>query len=337
MSANGISSSSNTKSQRQIAKLTYSQAKRKGQLINEANSAWTTDGVDNDQAGWYRARNVYDINALSLKYSDNSLGNNAETYNPLLPRRPWLTGGTAPVSVETAVTEATLDRLQTNYDAEDNVYLKPAGLASGGTITQWLDQSVFAHNLNSGGSARPTWHENVKNSLGVLRFDGVNDCLNINPVAWLNSIPQATFFIVCKPNATTGQSAMGSDNGDIRIFSDAGAWKVGMAGVTAGQASGTDANISAGNWYYMSVVYNGAGATDADKLRFKVNGNWITLSLSGTVGATTNASNTEFAVGCFNNTMFFDGDISEVLIFDTLLIDPEVSSIETYLSNKWAI
>lgn len=316
-----------TKEDQQVMTLEIAQLKRRG-----GNAA-------DDTAPYFRTYNTYDINALSLKYAGNDLGNNAETYDPLQLRRPWLTGGAgaAPETVEEAVPQATLDRLQTNYDASVNTYIKPPGLASGGTITQWLDQSVFAHNLNSGGSARPTWHSNVKNSLGALRFDGTNDCLNINPVAWLNSISQATFFIVCKPTATTGDSVMGSDQGDLRIFSDTGAWKVGMAGVTAGQASGTSANISAGSWYYMSVIYDGTASTNADKLKFKVNGTSITLTYSGTVGATTNSGNTEFAVGCYDGTQFFAGDISEVLVFDTLLITPEVNSIESYLSNKWAI
>lgn len=335
MAANGISTLAN-KELKQLAKLDYSQAKRKGQIITEGGGTWSTDGIDNDSVNWYRENNTYDRLALSQHYLGDGLVDDSITYNPLLPRRPWIVGAVAP-SVETAVSTATLDRLQTNYDAEDNLYIKPASLSSGGTITQWLDQSVFAHNLNSGGSARPTWHENVKNSLGVLRFDGVNDCLNINPVAWLNSIPQATFFIVCKPNATTGNSVMGSDNGDLRIFSDAGAWKVGMAGVTAEQNAVTSANITATNWYYLSVRFDGTGATDADRLQFKVNGTNVPLTYSGTVGTTTNSSNTKFEVGCYNGTEFFDGDISEVLVFDTLLIAPEVDSVETYLSSKWGI
>lgn len=317
-----------TKEQRQVRKLEIAQLKRRG-------------GPDADTgANFYREFNTYDINALSLKYAGEVRGNDAETYNPLLPRRPWITGGAGaiPDTVEEAVAEATLERLQTNYDASTNTYIKPASLSSGGTITQWLDQSVFAHNLNSGGSARPIWVDNVKNSLGVLRFDGVNDCLNINPVAWLNSVPQATFFVVCKPTATTGDNAMGSDQGDLRIYSDTGKWKVGMAGVTAGETGlDTNANITANNWYYMSVIYNGTAGTDADRLKFRVNGQAITLSYSGTVGATTNSANTKFEVGCYNGTQFFAGDISEVLVFDTLLITPEVNGIESYLSAKWGI
>lgn len=337
MAKNGISGLT-TKQLRQVAKLNYSQAKRKGQTITEGSGTWSTNSVDDNTKVAYRSSNTYDINALSLKYNVNALADDSVTYNPLLPKRPWISGGPAPTTVEDAVAEATLDRLQTNYDAEDNLYIKPASLASGGTITQWLDQSVFAHNLNGTGSSRPAWYSGVKNGLGAIRFDGTNDCLDINPVAWLNSLSQATFFIVCKPTATTGDSAMGSDQGDLRIFSDTGAWKVGMAGVTAGQASGTAANITATNWYYMSVIYDGTAATNADRLKFKVNGTDITLSYSGTVGTTTSGSNTRFAVGCNGaSAEYFAGDVGEVLVFDTLLITPEVNSIESYLSTKWDI
>lgn len=335
MSANGISRLS-TKEARQLAKLEYSQAKRKGQVITEGSGTWSTDGVDNDTVNWYRANNEYDVDALSLKYSGDTLADDSVTYNPLLPRRPWISGAAAE-SVETAVSTATFNSIQTNYDAATNTFIKPAGLSSGGTITQWLDQSVYAHNLNSGGSARPIWVDSVKNGNGVLRFDGVNDCLTINPVSWLNGMQKATFFVLVKPTTTTGTTVMGSDQGDLRIFTDSGAWKVQHAGATAQQDSVTTANITANNWYYLTVRFDGTQTLDADKLSFRVNGVNIPLTYSGSVGATTSSLNTEFAVGCYSGAEFFSGDIGELLVFAEALIAPEVTGIETYLADKWDI
>lgn len=334
MAANGISTLAD-KQARQVAKLDIAEAKRQGKVVDINGNI--TGAVDNTKP-YFRVWNILDINALSAVYNVNT-STDAGTYNPLQPHRPWLTSteAVAPETVEEAIPQATYDQIITNYDAATNTYIKPPGTTSGGSITQWLDQSVFAHNLNSGGSARPTWHDAVQNGKGAIRFDGINDELNINPVSWLNSMSEATFFVVAKPNSTTGETLMGSDQNDLRIYSDAGSWKVGCSGATAQQASGTDADITATNWYYMTVCFDGAGATDADRLRFKVNGTQITLSFTGSVGTTTNASNTEFVVGGYNGAEFFDGDVGELIIFDIKLIDPEIASVENYLKTRWGI
>ena len=95
--------------------------------------------------------------------------------------------------------------------------------------------------------------------------------------------------------------------------------------------------MSAGSWYYIGVVYDGTQSTDADKLKFRVNGNPITLSYSGTVGTTAGSGSTSFEVGCANSVDFFAGDIAEFFIFDATLTADEITNIETYLGNKWSI
>ena len=288
-------------------------------------------------ANFYKLYNTYNRLTLSLPYDGDGLLSDGSTINPLQTARPWTGGSITPLTVEQAVNPATFADLQGMYDASVNTYIKPTGATDGDIITQWLDQSTFGHNLNSTASKKPAWYSNVKNSLGVLRFDGTDDCLDINPVAYLDGIANASFYIVLKPTATTGDSAMGTDTGEFKVYSDTGEWKVGMAGVTAGQASGTDANVSAGSWYYIGVIYDGTQSTDADKLKFRVNGNPITLSYSGTVGTSAGSGATSFEVGCANGVEFFAGDIAEFFIFDSTLTADEITNIETYLGNKWSI
>ena len=81
----------------------------------------------------------------------------------------------------------------------------------------------------------------------------------------------------------------------------------------------------------------GFGLINADKLKFRVNGNPITLSYSGTVATTAGSGSTRFEVGCANSVDFFAGDIAEFFIFDATLTADEITNIETYISNKWSI
>ena len=312
-----------TREARQTRKLEIAQEKRQA------------DG--DTSANFYKLYNTYNRLSLSLAYDGNGLLSDGSTINPLQTARPWTGGSITPLTVEQSVDPSTFANLEGQYDASVNTFIKPPGATDGTTITQWLDQSDAGHNLNSTGSKKPAWYSNVKNSLGALRYDGTDDCLNINPVPYLDGIANASFYIVLKPTATTGDTAMGTDTDEFKVYSDTGAWKVAMAGVTAGQASGTDANISAGSWYYIGVNYDGTAGTNADRLQFRVNGNPITLSFSGTVGSSAGSGSTEFEVGCSNNTNFFAGDIAEFFIFRATLTSDEISQVETYLSNKWSI
>lgn len=85
MSANGISGLA-TKQLRQEQKLALAEAKRKGQIITEGGGTWSTDGIDNPAAPYYRVLNTLDINLLPTKYSGDLVVDNAGL---LVAGRPW--------------------------------------------------------------------------------------------------------------------------------------------------------------------------------------------------------------------------------------------------------
>jgi hypothetical protein len=313
-----------TREARQTRKLEIAQEKRQA------------DG--DTSANFYKLYNTYDRLTLSLAYDGDDLLSDGSTVNPLQTSRPWLGGSVIPRTVEQAVDPDTFASLEGQYDASVNTFIKPPGATDGTTITQWVDQSDASHNLNSTSSKKPAWYSNVKNSLGALRYDGVDDCLNINPVAYLDGIANASFYIVLKPTQTTGDTAMGTDTDEFKVFSDAGKWKVGMGGITASETSpGTDADISAGSWYYIGVIYDGNAGTDTDKLKLRINGTAVALDFSSGVSLIAGAGSTKFEVGCSSNSNFFAGDIAEFFIFDATLASNEITNVETYLSTKWSI
>ena len=107
-------------------------------------------------------------------------------------------------TIENSVSDAATT-LQSWFDGADSGQFVPS-VSNGTTFTQWTDKSNFAHNANSTGGAttRPTFRTGVLNTKSVVRFDGTNDCLSINPVAWAQSLSGMTVIVVSKFSNTSG-------------------------------------------------------------------------------------------------------------------------------------
>ena len=337
MAANGISTLA-TKQLRQVAKLDLAQAKRKGQTITEGGGTWSTNGVDDDTKNYYRSKNTYDITTLPNIYDGNAPADPDANPNPdgLLPKRPWVAVGAiaAPESIAESVDGGTLVDLQVWYDGADLTTYVPSANDEG-QITQWTDKSNFAHNANpDGGAAKPTYENTVlQNGYGYLEFDG-GDSLTVNPFTQLASAAGYTVFIVARQLNTTGlQVLTATDQADMSIVGGTGVYSVSMAGATAVTTKATDTN-----WHVHSLIYNGTGATNADKLVYRVDKTAEALVFTGTVAATTDASNNEFFIGNdVGGTNGLTGYVAEVILFNRTLSATEYANVENYLSNKWGL
>ena len=336
MAANGISTIP-TKDARQLAKLDLAAAKRKGRVITEGGGTWSDNGIDDDTAIAYRANNTYDITSLPDIYNGNLPGAD-DNPNPdgLLPKRPWVAVGAIaePESIAESVDGGTLVDLQVWYDGADLSTYVPSATDEN-QITQWTDKSNFAHNANpDGGAAKPTYENTtLQNGYGYLEFDG-NDSLTVNPFTQLASQAGFTVFVVAKQLNTTGTQVLAStDQAELAIVGGSGNFTVGMASVTASSTTAADTN-----WRVHSLIYDGTGATNADKLKYRIDKTGQTLTFTGTVAATTDASNNEFFIGNdVGGTNGLVGYVAEVILFNRTLSATEYANVENYLTNKWGL
>lgn len=341
MAANGISTLS-TKQARQIAKLEYAQAKRKGRVITDGGAlgtygTWSDNGTDDNTANYYRSNNTYDATSLPDTYNGNVPGadDNPNT-GGLILKRPWISisAQSDPGSIDNSVDGSTLAGLQIWYDGADTTTLIPSATDEG-QITQWTDKSSFAHNANpNGGSAKPTYENTtLQNGYGYIEFDG-NDNLNVNPFTTLQSAAGFTVFVVSKLANTTGvQYFTETDQNDLRISADGTGITVGMAGAT-----GTVASEANTNWAIHTLVFDGSQTGNAARLIYRKDKAAKTLTFTGTVATTTSASNTTFYIG--NNDADdsgIEGFVAEVILFSSALSATEYSNVENYLSNKWGL
>lgn len=330
MSANGISSTSKTKEQRQVEKLEYSQAKRKGQIITEGSGTWSADGVDNDAVNWYRPNNTYDITTLPDTYNGNVPGadDNPNT-DGLIPKRPWVAVSAiaAPTSIAEAVDGGTLIDLQVWYDAADTSTFIPSAVDEG-IINQWTDKSNFAHNANPiGGNAKPTYEDTVPvKGYGYVEFDGT-EAFSVNPIAWAQSIAGFTAFVVARPTSeVNGDTIMTTNTGDFKISRNSTTWTVGM---NTGTAIPTSNVNSLNTWGIFTLVYNAA-----NPLVFRYNRAGVALG-AYTPPATSSGSNGILYIGHDGSSTAYTGGIAEIILFNKALNATEYANVENYLYTKW--
>jgi len=105
-----------------------------------------------------------------------------------------------------------------------------------------------------------------------------------------------------------------------------------MEGATATVAS--EANT---NWAIHTLAFDGSQTGNAARLVYRKDKTAKTLSFTGTVGATTNASQTTFDLGNENGggSNGHVGYMAEAILFKKALTSAEIQNIENYLSNKW--
>lgn len=212
--------------------------------------------------------------------------------------------------------------------------------ANGGTVTAWKDNSGSGHDANQAGtaSAKPKWYSGLYNSgkFGALRFNGTSESLNVNPIAYLQSLSGFTLYVTTKPITTgTTQVLTASDSDGYKFYHNGTNWGV----KTAGGDGLSSAAIDTTKLNILGMVYDGSKSTNDTRLRLRVNTLEQTLSFTGTVGATTSATASKLYIGV-NNTGaagWYNGEFGDVIIWTRALNPSEIVSVENYLRSHWGV
>jgi hypothetical protein len=200
------------------------------------------------------------------------------------------------------------------------------GLSDNDTVSTWPNPGALADAASSGG---PTWQTNELNGQSIVRFDGVDDYFTLDSALETLNPSAATVFIVVKIDAdppsgskwglwawNSGQGTTYPWTGDGVIYE--------AFGTDTRKVTG-DPSLSLASWriYCVKSAHNA----------------W-TSYLDGTQHYTT-ASNTvswassPYYLGRSNGSGFLDGDVAELLLYDTALSDTDRQDVEAYLADKW--
>lgn len=213
--------------------------------------------------------------------------------------------------------------------------------SDGDKVGTWTDSSSAANNATASGTDRPTYKTGIVNSKPVMRFTSANSehmatGSNIGVSGNLN----CTIFVVTKPTSTSVAMCpvgLGNTGTDTRLS------LVG-AGVNSGQYS---VSFGGGDWWNdTTTVDNTAFHTICLKKSAGAENTTTTIYKDGTAGsnnggsdtATPNVTAAPASIGQLGADIVnskYDGDIAEVIIYDTALSDSNRNNVESYLRTKY--
>ena len=221
---------------------------------------------------------------------------------------------------------------------------------SGSAVTQWNDKSGNGYNFAQGTSAnRPSSGTRTQNGLNVIDFDGTNDFLTTtaskSAFNFLNNTT-ATLFLAMKNDTTTGVQFIicnnGGSNGQIGIY-----YYTSSTNYISreGNGSGTptyDITVAGNNTNVKYLTYKSdpANATAANRIKFAVDNGAFSGANTQTQAANASDSTRNLSIGDAESPdsgIPMDGFFGEILIYNTILSNDDITDVQTYLSGKWGI
>jgi hypothetical protein len=235
-------------------------------------------------------------------------------------------------------TPASISGLQLWLDASDTTTLFDASsggsqvTTDGSTVARWQDKSGASyHALQGVANARPLLKTAIQNSKPALRFDGLNDCLRIPTIPLNTSI---TIFVVgnfinAKPFLIEHSANSESNSGFYLYGNYFSSWQ--FRRDAASHIGTISQSLSTGAMALYSLRYDTVAS---------VAKNGSLLLNTGLTGSTVaNTSVTTALNICSRNQTgaFSQGDLCEVVIYNSAITDAERAQVDEYLNNKWGV
>lgn len=243
--------------------------------------------------------------------------------------------GTSPVSsafvqIDPGITNVSKSNLALWFKADNGV------VTSGSDVTTWLDMSGNLNNakqINSGN--RPTVISNAVNGLPAVAFDGSSQFLKVGTSSLLNSYSGISIFAVTKPVAVAAGArfldfSSGASGNNI-YFSQPNNTDASihvLNGTTPSSLTASNA-VSLGDYQLLEVVQGSSSAT--------IYNNGVSKG-SGSVSNAPTATRTDNFIGTdFANSLFLQGEIAELLFYNTAISPTVRQNVENYLLGRYAL
>lgn len=222
-----------------------------------------------------------------------------------------------------------------------------AGVAIGGGnhVNTWADQSSNGNNAVGPTMKKPVYVANGINGKPTMSFNGSTELFQINDSNSLD-ITNCSIYIVLQRNGNgTGNEVTfmknASDNAENAVYWQTAKLNGGNSNFTVNSIGYPDRNTNVylgdGLPRIMSFSYDGSGGPT--NLNIYVNG--IKTAYYNYPTANINTSTGTLQIGGYNASFdnageYFNGYISEFIIFNRALTDEENLSVTNYLNSKYA-
>lgn len=232
-----------------------------------------------------------------------------------------------------------------DIDADGDTLDQPA---NGTAISTFHDDKGVDNVASAGGSARPTYQENIFDTgLGGIVFDGINDEFTMGTTTEINnaSFPEKSFAMVFKTGADTsgnqiiyeqggGTNGMSISlfNGDIYAFSYIGSGNRFVVNLGTAQANTAYSLIA----IYDSVLTNtwSARLNGVAGTPVAVGGAMAGHGGAPGIGGDNGTSRSPVDHSGVSNA-FFEGALGEFWSWNHALTAGEITSVENYFNAKW--
>jgi len=178
--------------------------------------------------------------------------------------------------------------------------------------------------LQSTGDDQPLWISASRNGLDVVDFDGDRWLQTASALTEIDQ-PVTIFIVLETPAGDSGQRWWYNSHTDVsQNFATYSNEASDYFSVNVDNRLDVDFSAGGGIWQYVTTQYN----TTDTKLR--MNG---VEKIDGDVGPDGFSG---YILGAYNGSgNFIDTPIGEVIIYDKLVSGSELTSMETYLKDKW--
>lgn len=214
------------------------------------------------------------------------------------------------------------------------------GLNDGDAVSAWNDAAGNGVNATQSNSAKqPKWYSNVANGKPVVRFDGVDDYLSLGDPASLTS-NQMTIFAVSSANSLTSNHTIYA-RGEA-ILMDYASPQSGRMHVknTSSLGDTPTGTVQANLFNQFTGMYSNLDGN----IRYFINGSLVDERYIGG-NIRDNLTDDNNTIGgkyawhtgdVYYYDKFLNGDIAELIIYNSALTDEERQTVENYLQKKYA-
>jgi hypothetical protein len=221
---------------------------------------------------------------------------------------------------------------------------------SSGAVSQWDDKSGNGrHFTQATGANQPATGTNTRNGLNVITFDGGSDFLRLGSSDLGRNVTGATVYMVYRhavsPQPFSGRVftiSTGAGTAPARIFIIDGATS--QRSQTGGRtldgdtfAFVTGTAVIATDYMYRASVFDYANTDLFNYLNGVVDGSTTSFQTATT---TSDTASQRSGIGAdLNNvaTVFFNGQMAEMLVYHTAHTTAQRVTVETYLKTKWGL
>lgn len=183
---------------------------------------------------------------------------------------------------------------------------------------------LLQHMLQATANDRPTLNLNVYNGNPTLRFNGSNHVMHTAAVV-STLTNNFTMIVVAKQTGAANQQIALSNGSAANGLCIAPNCSANFKGFLRPGIQWDDTTVGRNNTNGVYVGIRAAGVTT-----LYLDGAALTPTFAGAPATPT----TRTSLG-MNSNLFFNGDVSEALMYDAALSTPDRQALEAYLKAKW--